>query len=390
MKDVECLAANVARLRRDRQLTQAALAEKAGLSRVALGKIERAAVVPRARTLADLAQALEVPIGELVTPVPSLARVRFRARARIHGREQILAEVAQWLSAYADLEAGLAEQRPFRFAGLPEEPGSLDDVSGPSAGPWRPVETSRAARRHVGLGDEEPILDICGLLEGNGVKLLLLEKQRDSFFGLSVSEDGGGPAVVVNTWDRISVERWIFTAAHELGHLLLHPSEYRREATDLPEQTEREADTFASHFLMPEPAFAKEWDETRGHRLLTRVLKVKRIFRVSYKTVLYRLVQSERQTADVWGAFQRQHYQHSGKTLRNTEEPLALARSEFAWQWSRSGEPERLSPHDFVEDRLAWLVRNALERQHISLGRAAEILGLAREEMRKRTAQWAT
>ena len=390
MKDAEWIAANVARLRRDRQLTQAQLAENAGLSRVALGKIERAAVVPRARTLAGLAQALGVPIGELVSPVPSLARVRFRARARIHGREQILAEVAQWLTAYAELEAGLAERRPFRFAVRPEEPGLLYDASVPSAGWGRPVETARAARRHVGLGDEEPILDICGLLEGNGVKLLLLEKQRDSFFGLSVSEDDGGPAVVVNTWDRISVERWIFTAAHELGHLLLHPAEYRREATDLPEQTEREADTFASHFLMPEPVFAKEWDETRGHSLRTRALKVKRIFRVSYKTVLYRLVQSERQTADVWGAFQRQHYQHFGKTLRNTEEPLALARSEFAWQWSRSGEPERLSPHDFVEDRLAWLVRNALEREHISLGRAAEILGLAREEMRKRTAQWAT
>ena len=388
MKDAECLAANVARLRRDRQLTQAALAEKAGLSRVALGKIERAVVVPRARTLAGLAQALEVPIGELVTPVPSLARVRFRARARIHGREQILAEVAQWLSAYADLEAGLAEQRPFRFAGRPGEPGLLH--AAPSAGRRRPVEIARAARLHVGLGDEEPILDICGLLEGNGVKLLLLEKQRDSFFGLSVTADDSGPAVVVNTWDRISVERWIFTAAHELGHLLLHPAEYRREATDLPEQTEREADTFASHFLMPEPAFAKEWDETRGHTLLTRVLKVKRIFRVSYKTVLFRLVQSQRQTADVWRSFQRQHYQHFGKTLSNTDEPLALTRSEFAWQWGRSGEPERLSAHDFVEDRLAWLVRNALEREHISLGRAAEILGLAREEMRKRTAQWAT
>ena len=390
MKDAECLAANVARLRRDRQLTQAALAEKAGLSRVALGKIERAVVVPRARTLAGLTQALDVPMGELVTPVPPLARVRFRARARIHGREQILADVAQWLSAYADLEDGLAEQRQFRFAGRPGTPGSRHDVSEPSAGWPRPVQAARAARRNVGLGDEEPILDICGLIEGNGVKLMLLDKQRDSFFGLSVSADDGGPAVVVNTWDRISVERWIFTAAHELGHLLLHPTEYCREATDLQEQTEREADTFASHFLMPEPAFEKEWDETRGHPLPTRVLKVKRIFRVSYKTVLFRLVQSQRQTADVWRSFQRQHYQHFGKTLRHTDEPLALTRSEFAWQWSRSGEPERLSPHDFVEDRLAWLVRNALEREHISLGRAAEILGLAREEMRKRTAQWAT
>ena len=58
------------------------------------------------------------------------------------------------------------------------------------------------------------------------------------------------------TWERISVERWIFTAAHELGHLLLHPHEYRREATDLPEKAEREAHEFASEFLMPECAFA--------------------------------------------------------------------------------------------------------------------------------------
>ena len=30
----------------------------------------------------------------------------------------------------------------------------------------------------------------CGLLEENGVKLLLLETKRDSFFGLSVGERG--------------------------------------------------------------------------------------------------------------------------------------------------------------------------------------------------------
>lgn len=44
----------------------------------------------------------------------------------------------------------------------------------------------------------------------------------DDFFGLSIGPADGGPAVVVNVWDGISVERWIFTAAHELGHLVLH------------------------------------------------------------------------------------------------------------------------------------------------------------------------
>ena len=93
MSDVAHIAANVARLRLDRQLTQAELAGKAGISRVALGKIERGVVVPRAGTLALLAKTLAVPTGELVTPVRPLESVRFRARTRIHAREQILAEV---------------------------------------------------------------------------------------------------------------------------------------------------------------------------------------------------------------------------------------------------------------------------------------------------------
>ena len=368
MAGEECIAANVARLRLDRQLTQEELARKAGVSRVAVGKIERGAVVPRARTLADLAKALGVPIGELVIPVRPLETVRFRAHARVHSREQILAEVGKWLDAYSALEADLGETRTFRFAA---ESGRAKSAS--------PVEAAEAARGAVGLGPEEPVRDICGLLE----------KKSDSFFGLSVGEGDGGHAVVVNTWDRISVERWIFTAAHELGHLLLHPAEYQRDATDLPLPAEREADLFASHFLMPEVAFAKEWDETRGHPLLVRVLKVKRIFRVSYKTVLYRLVESGRETKDVWRAFQGQHRGHFGKTLRKTEEPKALEKSEFAWNWSRAGEPEGLSQHDFVEDRLLRLVRQALEQEHISLGRAAEILGLTREEMRKQAREWA-
>lgn len=49
------------------------------------------------------------------------------------------------------------------------------------------------------------------------------EVMSDGFFGLSIGPTDRGPLVVVNVWGRISVERWILTAAHELGHLLLHP-----------------------------------------------------------------------------------------------------------------------------------------------------------------------
>ena len=376
MPDGASIAANVARLRLDRRLTQEQLAALAGISRMALGKIERGVVAPRAGTLRDLAAALEVPAGELVTQFRSLESVRFRAKAQVHGREQILAAVSKWLEAYVWLEAELNDRPAFPF-------------NGASTGEGTPAEVARTVRPVVGLQAVEPVRNIGRLLEDNGVKLLLLETARDSFYGLSVGEGDGGPAVVVNTWDRISVERWIFTAAHELGHLLLHPSEYRRDATEMASEPEQQADAFASEFLMPEAAFAIEWEATRGHSLLVRVLKVKRIFHVSYMTVLRRVVETGRETSDVWGAFQRQRRELFGRTLQRIEEPAALEKSEFAWDWRRSGEPAGLSEHDFVEGRLSGLVRRALEGERISLARAAEILGVTRDEMRQRAREWA-
>ena len=86
--------------------------------------------------------------------------------------------------------------------------------------------------------------------------------------------------------------------------------------------------------------------------------------------------------------FQRQHARRFGKTLSKADEPNPLKASEFTWNWNRAGEPEGASAYDFLEDRLHRLVRTALERKIISLGRAAEILRISRDDMRKRAADW--
>lgn len=58
--------------------------------------------------------------------------------------------------------------------------------------------------------------------------------------------------------------RFRFTAAHELGHVLLHSrvSEHFRDSADgdfMDRRFEREADRFAASFLMPIPAFSSEF-----------------------------------------------------------------------------------------------------------------------------------
>lgn len=147
--------------------------------------------------------------------------------------------------------------------------------------------------------------------------------------GLSVSVEDGGPAVIANTWERLPVETWIFSAAHELGHLLLHLSAYDVHEEQEDKVQEVEADEFASHFLMPEVVFRKEWEETAGLSLVDRVLKVKRVFRVSWRTVLFRVAQSypEKDRFLVWQRFNQEYKRRKNRSLLKHDEPLVLTGS---------------------------------------------------------------
>jgi Zn-dependent peptidase ImmA (M78 family) len=218
-----------------------------------------------------------------------------------------------------------------------------------------------------------------------------LHLASDAFFGLSVGKEDGGPAVVVNAWERISVERWIFTAAHELGHLLLHLSAFDVTKTEEERGEEEEANQFASHFLMPSDVFQHEWQEARGLPLVDRVLKVKRIFRVSYRTVLYRLSEQEAYGKAIWQQFQFAYKARFGQSLLKSDEPESLSPEDFnaAMVEPRAAdEPRRLHSDDFVEDRLSRLVRAGVERELISVGRAAEIMNVDLKSMRELIAAW--
>jgi Zn-dependent peptidase ImmA (M78 family)/DNA-binding XRE family transcriptional regulator len=364
----EVIGSNLRRLRKSKDLTQQQLAEEAGLSRVGYRNIETGKSAPRVETLQSLAGALEVPVQDLVSRVHQLKQVRFRSLKRLRSRDQILAEVSQKLSDVNQLEEALDDRRPFALS------GAAESLSG--KGKIRSVAAASALRSAFGLRDDEPVRDICGLLEANGVKVFSISLASNDFFGLSVGPEDGGPAIVVNTWDRISVERWIFSAAHELGHLILHLDGYDVAEAGEDRQQEKEADVFASHFLMPQPIFQKEWDETYGLPLVM--------------TVLYRLKESNPKM-NVWQLFQNAYRQRFGRTLARTDEPDALDAADYragAPEPQRAGEPSRLAAEDFLQDRLWNLVRRGVESGHISLSRGAEILDIPLGEMRAASRGW--
>jgi Zn-dependent peptidase ImmA (M78 family)/DNA-binding XRE family transcriptional regulator len=377
----DAISSNLLRLRLEKKWSQEHIAGAAGLSTLAYRNLESGKSIPKASTLQFLANAFGVQIQELVTAVPELRHVRFRSLKRLNTRGQILNEMARKLKDFHEIEGLLNSHVKY----------GLEDFSAKRSGSSdaRAKKAAREVRHIFGLNDAEPVRDICGLLESEGVKIIPMNIASDAFFGLSVAKDNGGPAIAVNTWERISVERWIFTAAHELGHLVLHLGSFDVNQTQEETQQESEANIFGSYFLMPEKSFDKEWQDTYGLSLVQRVLKVKRIFRVSYRTVLYRVAQINGDK--VWRIFQANYKQLYGRTLLKEDEPDALGSD--AWdagypEGTRAGEPENLSPVDFEEDRLSGLVRKAIEKERITINRGAEILGLSLSEMRALSASW--
>jgi len=380
--DTILIGKNIRRIRESRHISQENISKLAGISRVAYRSIETGQSAPRVSTLQSIASALDVKLAELLTPVKQLQHVRFRSLKRMTSRESILNDVAKWLSDFNFLENLLEDYEDYKFKDFQNLLSS--DLEGES----RAIQAARLAREMLGLNGNDAIRDIAGLIESSGIKLYPIRLASDGFFGLSVSAQEGGPAIIVNVWDRIAVERWIFSAAHELGHLLLHLDSYDTHEVVEDSCQEDEANIFASFFLMPEDAFIAEWKEAAGLDLVDRVFKIKRIFQVSYKTVLYRIY---KHIGDrIWIKFNIAFKNKYGQSLKGNSEPEALHPTSFHPdpEILKSQEPDPLSSSNFIEDRLSGLVRKAVDAELITLGRGAEILCLDLNKMREIASTW--
>lgn len=225
-------ASRLAVARKRRQMTKKDLAARAGVSAVHLTRLESGrAAEPASDTVAALASALRYPVDFFHLPdcdeLP-LEAVSFRSLSSLSARQRDAA-LAGGAIAF-DLYRWTAN----RFT-LPEPdlPDMREDESRAAAG---------ALRSHWGVGSR-PIGHIVKLLEAKGVRVFTLAEQHKNVDAFSCWHDGV-PFVFLNTFK--SAERSRFDAAHELGHLVLHVGGVRGDR-----DAEREADNFASAFLVP-------------------------------------------------------------------------------------------------------------------------------------------
>ena len=112
---------------------------------------------------------------------------------------------------------------------------------------YAPEYIANYTRRLLKVNVDEPIKNIFSILETAGIIIYEINDD-EKFDGVSFITDKGNPIIIVNK--NFSNDRKRFTIAHELGHILMHNennfpiSSYRDK--------EKEANQFASEFLMPE------------------------------------------------------------------------------------------------------------------------------------------
>ncbi|WP_439623969.1 helix-turn-helix domain-containing protein [Shinella sp.] len=295
--------------RRRRRLTAKALAEKTALSAMTITRLERGENQPDPETVKRLASVLGYPEDFFFADDPediSTDAVSFRSLSKMSVKERDAAIAA------GSLGLQLSDWVEARFA-LPDP--NLLDLSYETS----PEAAAKSVRDYWGLG-ERPIGNLIGLLETHGVRVFSLSENTKSVDAFSFWRDIK-PYVFLNNFK--TPEHSIFDAAHELGHLVMHRHGGPREAS---RQVEREANAFASAFLMPANDVRARIPRSIDAEVL---IKAKGRWRVSAMAMAYRL--------HVLGRLSEWQYKSMcielGKRGYRTREPTGVEReSSIIWR----------------------------------------------------------
>lgn len=334
---MKSLAINVRRLRLSKGLSQGQLAEEAGVSRPTIGAIEDVTgeSSPSIKTISKVAEALETDIATLMDQRDIPKRIRFRAMREFKSREQVVVDALHAYDMYKTLEEAAGRSLPPGVK-LREFRKHIDksDKTGIERAKW----CAQELRKQMGIESPDiPVPRITTIIEQLDVRVITIPNHIDAF-GLSFEAADLNPVIVVNMNDRITVERWIFSAAHELGHLILHwdGDISFNEATEDPD-VENEANAFAAELLIPRDGFEHMQSALAHELLIDKVMAIKRRFVVSYQTVIYRMSElpenpedtrtGKERYKDVLNEFLAQYSIRYGQELTRKEEGAIKAHS---------------------------------------------------------------
>ncbi|WP_324282033.1 XRE family transcriptional regulator [Cyanobacterium aponinum UTEX 3221] len=354
----ETIASNLIRYRKGLHISQQSLAEQTGVTRQTINNYEKAKTLPDSKTLSVLAKILGVTLDDILRPIDQLPQTNnfcFRCHCKFTQKPQFISYVENLLNAYTALEVAV---------GLPPYSPETTPCNVLEGNENRIQQIAKSFRLRLGIGDA-PIPNLFEAVEELGLKVLRLPVEQKDFFGLSACSNSQGAFVLINTHN-ISIERQLFTLAHEIGHLIFHRDEYQNqlmisESREEQKAREKVADYFASHLLVSKTAF----DLARQN--MNNLVELKTYFRVSYTMILKRL---DELGIDSYG------------------EMIKKIRANYKRLYNKSLTKEielepKLAENNFpVNQRYQTLIWKALKAEKISESKAAELLNITIEALR--------
>lgn len=224
-------------------------ADALGKSRQALAQFETGQTSPSGDTMSSIIALTGQPLSFFVT-VParpgnagtifwrSLKRMEQRHRKRIARRLQWAGDITALADEFIELPAVDIPHLDF-------DPETADE--------HEIEEAAEFLREYWGLGIG-PIVNLANLLESKGIIIVRESVDCPDMDGVSCWINGR-PFILLSA-EVTSGPRDLFNLAHELAHIFLHALV---EVTDKNlAMIEKQANRFASAFLMPSEAFAKE------------------------------------------------------------------------------------------------------------------------------------
>jgi Zn-dependent peptidase ImmA (M78 family)/transcriptional regulator with XRE-family HTH domain len=353
------------------QMTVAQLAARIGVSRNTITNYEAGKTEPSTSELLRLAEAFGCAIQDILRSESAAVppRFAFRAHQSLRKDPSITVAARKYLRAYDEIE-GITNSRL---------QGKLRKFDADYDGPLKDRDIEMAAdtlRQTSGLHDTGPE-NIASVLEGLGVRTLFFEHEGKGLEGLSTIQ---GDMILVMLRDRKRVvERTIFSAAHELGHLVLHPHLFTNEEQDEDGDSkgyEEEANKFAGNFLVPSDEVVRVWMEERLNRLslFNALILLKRVFHVSFHCLYHRVTELKLHPAIDRAIFTNQIKQQLGIIGPAKMDDL---------------EPDPLKPEVlFRTNRFSRLVRSAFLQDLIGVSKVAEMFQVTVDKAQEITTDW--
>lgn len=226
-------------------------------------------------------------------------------------------------------------------------------------------------RRYMGVDDALNI-NVFTLFEENNINVIAQEIKNANLDAVSAYSEDKGAYIFINDSRDIPEERKIFSAVHELGHLILHRDQYSKDISDfkyantrIKDIREKAADHFAMAFLVPANVLKNYDYYFDGYIDLDLIIEKKKDFGVSAKSLIM--------TLNKYGYI-------DGRILGALFKKLKEAGYD-------KKEPE---PRDYIRknEKLFALVRKLVIKEEITINKAAEVLNIPVLEMRKLAKKW--